>query len=63
MKKYAYGSFENGERCVLIGLIYADEIDLKKKIRRAERDGWDYDGVYVPLKEVDDLPGYIDFVY
>lgn len=60
---YSYGSFENGERVILIGFVYRTEGELIRKIRKAERNGWNYDGVYCPLKQCDFLPSYVDIRY
>lgn len=62
-KRYAYGSFENGNVVSLIGFSFRTERGLKSKFKRAARFGWRYDGVYAPLTEVEELPLHVKIIF
>ena len=58
--KRCYGAFEHCKRCVtLVGFSYRTEKQLLRKIKRAKRKGFVYDGVLCPLKECEQLPAYV----
>ena len=62
MKRYI-GSFYNHEQYKLIGFIAFTDIGIKHKIKMAKRWGWEYDGTFSPLRQVDKFPDYLELVF
>ena len=63
MIKRVVGSFKNNYEYTLIGIrgITWFEIKLKMKIL-SKLFGYDYDGIFVPMREVKKIPTYCEFI-
>lgn len=62
IKKYI-GSFWCNHTYYLIGFKAKNEDALMNKIKKIRKYGWEYDGIYSPLREVDDFPSYVYTTY
>lgn len=59
--KYAKGSFEHNNRCVLVAFKYNSEHQLLTYINKMKKLGFVYDGVYSPLRETKEFANHANY--
>ena len=60
VKKFV-GSFETYDEYILVGIWGFTDNEVKKKVKYLRRHGIYYDGLFSPIREVEQFPEYLDF--